>query len=88
LYNRNEGVKSIQAGLKEIGPTEGEDPRFNIITGKITHNQKGPLKADYWYLTKFMYPVFDEKKNNEYLGVMTPAGYFFSKEKFNGWSFP
>lgn len=93
MYDRNEGVKvliSTMALLEQLkGPDMDPGPYFNAVTGRITHNKKNMTKdAEWWYLTRFMYPVFDPKKNNEYIGVMTPTGYFFSKESFNCWSYP
>ncbi len=85
MYNRNDGVKSILGGLERLGP-EDPDPRFDILTGHITHS-RGPLKDNYWYLTGYMYPVFNEKKRNEYVGVITPTGRFFAVKNFNCWSF-
>jgi hypothetical protein len=88
MYDRNQGVKSITDELKEYGNDGEGGPRFNVLTGKITHNQKGPLKTyDWWYLTKFFYPVFNALNKNEYVGVITPTGRFFKKESFNAWHF-
>lgn len=95
MYDRNDGVRALISGLS---PNQNipvawtpykekvDGPFFNVKTGQITHHKKNvAFDIDWWYLTAHTYPVFDPNKNNEYLGVMTPDGYYFPKEKFNSW---
>lgn len=73
MYNRNDGVKSIievEKGYEWLC----SGAKFNIFTGKITHNSVHPEEEfNGWvWLISCYYPVYDYKNN--YIGYIGETG--------------
>ena len=69
MYNRNEGVRNLIKAEKSAD-WNFTGAKFNLRTGKITHNQEGSIQfgADWLHLVEGCYPIFNE--NNEYVEYM------------------